>query len=299
MKLETYRFKLGAFNCLAVCDGVFTYPAPAFFANARKEEYEAELKRRRFPLEQITTSYNCLYLDTGTHRVLVDSGAGKLAPTTGRLLGHLRNQGIEPADIDTVILTHAHADHIGGNLDPQGGLAFPNARYLMSKTEWNFWTSKPDLSTLNCSEHLKQVLRQFVEEMLPPIQPRLELVDGQGEEIIPGIHTIAAPGHTPGHLALEISSQGETFINGVDTILHPIQIDRPEWYSVVDIEPEKTVTSRRYLLERAADTGEAVMLFHFPFPGLGHFARSKSGFEWKPFTSPTGLDRSSIADSLS
>jgi glyoxylase-like metal-dependent hydrolase (beta-lactamase superfamily II) len=281
METETHRFKLGAFDCLAVSDGTFAYPAELFFANARKQDYERELRERQVPLDQITTPYVCLYLDTGEHRVLVDTGAGKLAPTTGRLIKNLRSEGIDPATIDTVILTHAHADHIGGNLDSNGNLAFPNARYVMSRVEWDFWTSKAPLTGLKCGDHLKQLLLQYAADMLPPIQRRLDLVDGEAE-VVPGVRTIAAPGHTPGHLALEISSQGETFIDAVDTFLHPIQIDQPGWYSVVDIDPESVLASRRRLLERTAETGMKVMSFHFPFPGLGQITRKENGFAWKP-----------------
>ena len=281
MKCETHRFKVGAFDCLAVSDGTFAYPAELFFANAGKEDYEKALRSRELPLDKITTPYVCLYLDTGKHRVLVDTGAGKLAPTTGRLIQNLRSEGIEPETIDTVILTHAHADHIGGNLLANGKLTFANARYVMSRVEWDFWTSKPDLSSLECGDHLKQLLLQYVADMLPPIRHRLDLLDDEAE-VVPGIRTIAAPGHTPGHLALQISSHGQTFIDAVDTFLHPIQIKRLDWCSVVDVYPESVLASRRRLLERAADTDVGILLFHFPFPGLGQVVRSGSGFAWKP-----------------
>jgi glyoxylase-like metal-dependent hydrolase (beta-lactamase superfamily II) len=281
METETHRFKVGAFDCLAVSDGTFPYPAELFFANARKQDYERELRERQVPLDQITTPYVCLYLDTGEHRVLVDTGAGKLAPTTGRLVQNLRNEGIDPGTVDTVILTHAHADHIGGNLDSNGNLAFPNARYVMSRVEWDFWTSKAPLTGLKCGDHLKQLLLQYAADMLPPIQSRLDLVDDE-TEVVPGVRTIAAPGHTPGHLALEISSEGEMLIDAVDTFLHPIQIERIEWYSVVDVHPEGVLASRQRVFARAAETGATVMSFHFPFPGLGHLTRNESGFTWKP-----------------
>lgn len=267
MDSETHGFKVGAFDCLAVSDGTFAYPPGVFFANASKEDYEAELEKRHLPLDEVTTPFVCLYVDTGEHRVLVDTGAGKLAPTTGRLVQNLRSQGIEPASIGTVILTHAHPDHIGGILDSNGALAFPSARYVMSRDEWNFWTDAPDLSSLHCNEHIRQLVLQCAADMLPPIRHRVDLVD-DGAEIVPGVRAVAAPGHTPGHIAVEINSRGETLIDAVDAVLHPILIEQLEWYSSVDLIPEKTLASRRHLLKRAVEKGATLMAFHFPSPGL-------------------------------
>jgi glyoxylase-like metal-dependent hydrolase (beta-lactamase superfamily II) len=267
MESETNWFKVGSFDCLGVSDGDFVYPAATFFANAAREDYEFALAARGLPLAEISTPFICLYIDTGDHHVLVDTGAGKLAPTTGRLVKNLRSQAIEPASIGTVILTHAHPDHIGGNLDSNGSLAFPNARYVMSKDEWDFWTREPDLSSLDCDDHIKHVVLQCAAKMLPPIQHRVDLVD-DGAEIVPGVRALAAPGHTPGHLAVEINSQGETLIDAVDAMLHPILVERLDWYSGVDLLPEKTIASRRSLLKRAVEKAAALMAFHFPFPGF-------------------------------
>ena len=96
-----------------------------FFVNAPKEDYEARLRERHLPLDEVKTPYICLDLDTGEHRVVVDTGAGNLAPTTGQLVKNLQTEGMEPGSIDTVVLTHAHPDHIGGNLDLNGNLTFP------------------------------------------------------------------------------------------------------------------------------------------------------------------------------
>jgi glyoxylase-like metal-dependent hydrolase (beta-lactamase superfamily II) len=128
-------------------------------------------------------------------------------------------------------LTHPHPGHIGGNLDSNGSLTFPNARYVMSRDEWDFWTSRPDLSSLKCGDHLKQLLLQYAADMLPPIRQRLHFVTDE-VEVVPGVRTLATPGHTPGHMAVQVSSQGETLIDAVDAILHPILIERLDWYSV-------------------------------------------------------------------
>ena len=116
------------------------------------------------------------------------------------MIPNLRSIGVAPEEIDTVILTHGHVDHIGGNLDQAGKLAFPNARYVMSRAEWDFWAADPDLAAFKVTAFI-DLIRSVARTQLPPIQERLILVE-DGDEIVPGIQVVAAPGHTPGHIAL-------------------------------------------------------------------------------------------------
>jgi len=185
-----YRFKLGAFECIVVSDGFFAYPHPAqiFFVNAPQKDLARALGEHDLDPEEwqeYVSPYSCLLINTGQHRVLVDTGAGDMAPTAGKLLPNLRAAGVAPEEIDTVILTHGHPDHTGGNIDSEGKLAFPKARYVMWKAEWEFWTSEPDLSYLT-NEHIKQLILMGAHRYLPPIQDRLDLVNHE-TEIVPGI----------------------------------------------------------------------------------------------------------------
>jgi glyoxylase-like metal-dependent hydrolase (beta-lactamase superfamily II) len=289
MATETYRFKVGAFECFVVSDGTLTYAPPNFpppatllFANAPRARLEQVLLEHDLQPEQWTewtSSYSCLVVKTEQHLVLVDTGAGRLAPTTGRLLQNLQAEGIAAADIDTVILTHGHPDHIGGNTDAEGKPAFPNARYVLWKDEWDFWTS--DQAEQRLDEHVREILLKFARENLPPIQGNVDLLDPD-TEIVPGIRALAAPGHTPGHLALQITSEGEQLLCISDGALHPIHLECPDWYAAVDLDPEQIVPTRRRLFSRAATEKALVFAFHFPFPGLGHIIQKGESWQWQP-----------------
>jgi len=230
MNTERSRFSLGNFECIVVSDGTFTYPYPAqnafinFFVNAPQESLKQVLKRHNLDpekWEQYVSPYPCLVINTGQHLVLVDTGAGNLAPTTGKLVPNLQAEGIKPKDIERVILTHGHPDHIGGNIDKEGNPTFPNAGYVIWKDEWDFWTSEPSLDELKISDHGKELLVKVAQDNLLPLRDQIDLIS-QETEIVPGIRVISAPGHTPGHMVVEVLSGSDQLLYISDTVLHPI-----------------------------------------------------------------------------
>ncbi len=280
-----HRFSVGKFACTIVPDGEFAYehPADVFFGNAPAAARADALRAHQIDPDawhHYVSPYPSLVVDTGTVRVLVDTGAGNLAPTTGQLLSSLRVAGMEPESIDVVILTHGHADHIGGNVTTDGKLAFPRASFVMWRTEWEFWTKGADLSSLHVPPFIRQALLESAARNLPPLAGHIRLLDGEGE-IVPGIHAVAAPGHTPGHMALSIRSDGEQLLYLVDTVLHPIHLEHPEWVAAVDLLPEQTVATRRRLLARAVEEQALVMAYHFPAPGLGYVVSNHDHWMWR------------------
>jgi glyoxylase-like metal-dependent hydrolase (beta-lactamase superfamily II) len=230
MSTDSHRFKLGDFECVSLSDGSLDYPLQNFFANVPKAQIEEALRQRNLPIDYITTPYTYLYINTGEHRVLVDMGAGDLAPTTGRLLQSMKGAGIDPADIDMVIITHAHPDHVGGTLDDEGKPAYPNARYYIWKDEWNFWFS--EIAFTKAPERFVTIARKNLE----PVRDQVNLVDHESE-IVPGIGAIPAPGHTPGHMVVSVSSGDERLLYIGDTVLYPLHLEYPDWIPIYDIIP--------------------------------------------------------------
>lgn len=273
MNETVYRFKLGGFECAALADGFLEQPASVLFPELPDEEMEEILNQHDLSAASVVTRrFTCLFIHTGKHQILIDTGLGKgILPTGGRLLDHLEEAEIFPSEIDTVILTHGHPDHIGGVTFEEGVITFPNARHVMWKSEWEFWSAEIDPKSRPDVNH--------IQGKLSAIQDRIVLIN-QETELCPGIRVIPALGHTPGHTAVIIASGQETLLYLADTVWQPIHMGYPEYLSGRQAE-EANATARR-LLEWAAQKGALVFGFHFPFPGLGHVVPEGTAWQWQP-----------------
>lgn len=276
MSTGSYRFKLGAFDCVSLSDGSFDYPPENFFADVPLERIEQELRRLDLPTDHITTPYTYLYVDTGEHQVLVDAGAGDLGPRTGNLLESMQGASVQPGEIDTVVITHGHPDHVGGMLDGVGRPVFSNAQHYISKDEWEFWF------TDTASKMAPEVFVAIARTNLAPVQDQVRLVNRESE-VVPGVRAIPAPGHTPGHIVVQVRSGDERLYYIGDAVLYPLHLEHPDWTPIYDILPEQAEATKHAVFDRAADEEAWVIGQHFPpFPSLGHVVRQQVGWEWRP-----------------
>jgi glyoxylase-like metal-dependent hydrolase (beta-lactamase superfamily II) len=269
-----YRFKLGKFDCICINDGGFNYPPAQFFKNVEKEQLDTVLLEHNIPVDNIYTPYTHLIVDTGKQKVLVDMGAGSKLPGNGDLPGKMKIAGINPAEIDRVLITHAHPDHIGGTLNRDGKPNYENAQYYIWKDEWEFWFS--DIALDKTNEFFVNVAR----EQLNPIKNKMIFLDKESE-ILPGISVIFAPGHTPGHMVVSFKSKGKELFYIGDAVLHTIHLEHPDWLPVYDILPDKAAESKMKIFDLVSKKDALVIGQHFtPFPSLGHVIKLETGWEW-------------------
>jgi glyoxylase-like metal-dependent hydrolase (beta-lactamase superfamily II) len=278
----SYSFQVGSIQCSVLSDGYYAYPTDWFFPNADPERLRQSLEARHLPVHSVLSPYTCLLIETGRHVVLVDTGAGGTSRTTGAIRARLEMLGIRPLDVDTVILTHAHPDHIGGVATAHGQPVFRNARHILAEREFEFWTGHADLGGMRLPEEIKASMVRTARRSLDAVRYQIETVDRE-REIVPGVWVLPAPGHTPGHLALLISDGGQHLLNVGDAAVHPLHLEDPSLENGFDLAPREAVATRAELLERAVSEQMHILAFHFPFPSVGRVtARTNGGWDWAP-----------------
>ena len=262
-----YRFKLGNFQMISISDGVLNAPAKAFAGNASPAQL-SEVLQQGFQSETLTLNCNILLVDTGAKKVLVDAGSGFLTePTAGKLIGNLQTLQIEPTDIDAIIITHAHADHVGGLLDSTGALAFPQAHYFVSQSEYDFWTSSEvSLPNVQVDEKTKQQFISAAQKCLGAIRDKVTRFQVE-QEIFPSFKAISAPCHTAGQVAIEITSGEASMVHTADVVhTHTINLWHPSWQPVFDATPDQAAATRQQILS----TIEIKKISQFKSIGLIH-----------------------------
>jgi glyoxylase-like metal-dependent hydrolase (beta-lactamase superfamily II) len=276
---DSFPFMMGDFKCLVIRDTVSPMDLDMLFAGIRGEEMAELLDQYQIPRGKVM-DVMCLLIRTGKKTVLIDTGWGSGKQTGwGNLISILQRKGIKPETIDTVILSHGHPDHIGGNTDDDGKPLFPKARYIMFKKEWDFWTSVPDLGQIE--KWVQQEMHAYVSKNLIPLRERFTLIDDE-TEFLPGIKFIWAPGHSLYHCVINISSGNEQLLYCSDLLHHPLQIAQPEYGVFGDFNAEQARQTRNKIIFQVAKNHTLVFTCHFPFPGLGHISKNGDLLKWQP-----------------
>lgn len=279
-----FTFPIGRLQVFIFTDGesVIENIQPMFAPNINPSDIENFLNQHFLATNKLTLAGNVLVIKTEDKTILIDSGCGqKLGPNSGKLVENLIFAGIQPENITDIVLTHAHPDHIGGIVNADDSLAFPNAKIYLSKTEYDFWTAeKPDFSR-GTQDAVADFEIQFAKHHLSLIDSDIQFYEDEAE-LFRFLKLENAPGHTPGHTVITISSEGVELVHIADTFQHIVLVEHPEWGNQIDSDFDLAVKTRKHVLEKLSSTKQLLFGDHLPFPGLGFIEKNENGYRFVP-----------------
>lgn len=275
------RFRLGDFEIVVVSDGTRSYRIEAsFIRNATVDEINAALNAGGLTPGTMTVEFNALAVKVGAGWTLIDTGNGAHRfETTGRMPANLAAAGIGPEDVETILISHFHPDHINGLRTAAGAPAYPKAQVKVPAREWAFWMENDGGRS---SERELRGHFENAERVLRGLEDQITSFEWDSE-VVPGIRALASVGHTPGHTSFMISSGPERLFVLGDAINQPaLYVTHPDWQSKADVEGETAVRTRWELLQWLAAERTLFVGFHFPFPSVGHIQESGNGYRYAP-----------------
>ena len=272
-----HRFRLGAFEVTTILDGAQARQglSPPFGIDRGAEEVQKLATEHALPVDRFENTYTPAVVNTGRELILFDTGNGteRKDVAVGRLRERLALAGYAPEQGDIVAFTHVHPDHIGG-VYHAGQLAFTNARYALGQLEFDAW-SRGD----RIPPQRQQNLALFRATLLP-LADRIAFLH-PGEELVPGVRAVAAFGHSLGHLAYTIESEGKLVLLWGDTTNHYVlSLQRPDWPAAFDDDKPQAVATRKRILDMAASERCTVIGHHMPFPAVGFVERHGGAYRW-------------------
>ncbi len=269
---------VGNVEIVAVSDGYIGLPIKEFMPTVPDGDWEPYLDQLRAD-RVLVTNIGSFVLRSDGKTALVDTGLGP-GPNTfaeaesGRLLKEMEASGVRPDEVDMVLITHLHRDHVGTNFVLDGDAyrpAFPNARYWLPRADWELFTRRAGMSAF-----------AYIREQVIPLEERaiLEFIEGE-QALTSNITALPTPGHTVGHTSFLVSSQGEHAVIVGDALHMPAQVERTEWSPRADSDPKQSAESRRSLVERVESQGARMLSGHFPAPGFGRIVRARGRRYWQ------------------
>jgi glyoxylase-like metal-dependent hydrolase (beta-lactamase superfamily II) len=275
-----YKYKVGDITVTAINDGFFARPLEGFIRNAELSAVQAAMSAAFLPTNAVPIPFNTLVVETGGRTVLLDAGNGNSgAPTSGTWMANFRAAGFDPARVNTVLISHFHGDHINGLRLRDGTAVFPNAEIQVPAAEWAFWMSDERMGQ---APEAARGAFQNVRRVFGPVASNVKRFEA-GVEVAPGITSIAAYGHSPGHTCFGIASGTGKLIYMADTTNHPaLFVRNPDWAAVFDQDADAARATRRRLLDMAATEKTRVHFYHAPFPSNGYIAKDGNGYQLVP-----------------
>jgi glyoxylase-like metal-dependent hydrolase (beta-lactamase superfamily II) len=274
-----YRMMLGDFEITAISDGKAALPMEKLLNQSVDKSTAALAKAYLKP--GFETSVNCFLINTGSKLVLIDAGAGVLfGPGLAKLLPNLAAAGYKPEQIDEIYITHMHGDHVG-NLAANGKIVFPNATIRANKADADYWLSADNLA--KASADLKGMFQGAQSSLTPYVSAgKTKWFEGE-TDLVPGIHAIPAPGHTPGHTIYVITSKDQKLVAWGD-LMHvgAVQFPDPSVTIKFDSDSKKAAAERKKDFADAAKNGYFVAVAHLPFPGIGQLRPDGAGYRFYP-----------------
>ena len=270
-------YKVGGADVTALYDGIWEKPHdPAFIANASVDDVKGAMTKAGLPADFVSIPFTVVVVRNGGKTVLCDSGTGgQVQPTAGKMMANMKAAGIDPATIDTILISHCHPDHIFGLMEKDTNKpVFPNAEIVISDVEYKFWTDPAVIDRL--PEARKGLARRI--QAVFPTWKNIRQVSGE-PEVAPGIRFVSAPGHTPGHRAFHLASGASELMISNDTAYVPaLVVANPGWHGQYDQDAAAAEASRRKLLDRVIADKIMICGYHFPFPGAGTVAKDGAGY---------------------
>jgi glyoxylase-like metal-dependent hydrolase (beta-lactamase superfamily II) len=282
-----YRYKVGDAQVNVISDGANTFPlADTFVLNAKKDQVNAQLEKSFLPKDKMTIHFAPLVINTGGKLVVIDTGngPGAFAATkgnVGQFANNMAAAGIDAKNVDMVVISHFHGDHVNGLLAADGSLAFPNAEILVPAAELKYWMDDGEMAKA-ANDRMKGLFASNRKLFNDGLKKKVTPYEW-GKDVAPGLLAVEAVGHTPGHTSFILSSGSEKLFIQSDVTNQPaLFAANPGWHLMFDQDPAQAETTRRKVYDMLVAEKMRVQGFHYPFPANGHVVKDGDGYRIVP-----------------